>query len=145
MRHLLLLGIATVLLASLAWQAWQFDQARQHARQTQLEQQINQDALTLEQQYLAHARTLISLLDPQDALLVDIDHARSALTDLPLAQRQTQFQNLVERIRLRILQAPDPANSETLLQEWRRLTDQMNGALHRHRQLLSQRGSVSPQ
>lgn len=145
MRHLLVLGIATLLLATLTWQAWQYDHNRQQARASRLETQLNHEALVLEQQYLAYAHTLISLLAPEDTLLAEIEQARESLEDLPLAQRQRPFQALVERIRVRLLQqAPDPARSDVLLQEWRRLTDQMNGALHRHRQLLEQ-GSVAPQ
>lgn len=137
MRHLILLTVATLLLASLTWMAWRSDQARLHAAQATLAQQISDDAKALEQQYLTHARTLIGLLDPTDPLLTDISAAQPALATMPaLAERDPLFRDLVVRIRARLLRAPDPSPSDALLQEWRRLTDQMNGALHRREQLL---------
>jgi len=137
MRHAILLTVASLLLASLTWIAWQSDQARLHNAQAAIAQQLSDDAKTLEQQYLTQARTLIDLLDPADPLLTDIRAAQPALATMPvLAEREPLFQDLVARIRTRLLRAPDPGQSETLLQEWRRLTDQMNGALHRRQQLL---------
>lgn len=133
----MLLSVATALLASLTWMAWHADQARLQSAQAAIAQQISDDAKTLEQQYLTHARTLIGLLDPADPLLADISAAQPALATMPaLAERDPLFQDLVTRIRVRLLRAPDPAQTEPLLQEWRRLTDQMNGALHRRQQLL---------
>ena len=137
MRHVILLTVATALLASLTWMAWRSDQARLQTAQATIAQQISDDAKVLEQQYLTHARTLIGLLDPADPLLSDISAAQPALATMPaLAERDALFQDLVTRIRARLLRAPDPSQSELLLQEWRRLTDQMNGALHRRQQLL---------
>lgn len=137
MRHVILLAVATVLLASLTWAAWRSDQARQQSTQAAIAQQISDDAKALEQQYLTHARTLISLLDPADPLLTDISAAQPALATMAtVAERDPLFQDLVAGIRARLLRAPDPTQSEPLLQEWRRLTDQMNGALHRRQQLL---------
>ena len=137
MRHAILLTVASVLLASLTWMAWHADQARLQAARAAIAQQLSDDARTLEQQYLTQARTLIGLLDPADPLLTDIRAAQPALATMPeLAERDPLFQDLVARIRAHLLQAPDPAQSEPLLQEWRRLTDQMNGALHRRQQLL---------
>ena len=139
MRHVILLTLASLLLGSLTWSAWEYDRARQQASRDAVAQQFSQDALKLEQQYLGHARTLIALLDPQDSLLAEIDSARSTLAAQPvLAEREPLFQDLVGRIRGRLLQAPDPTRSESFLQEWRRLQDQMNGALHRRSQLLLQ-------
>lgn len=137
MRHAILLTVASVLLASLTWMAWHADQARLQAARAAIAQQLSDDAKTLEQQYLTHARTLIGLLDSADPLLTDIRAAQPALATMAdLAERDPLFQALVTRIRARLLRAPDPAQSEPLLQEWRRLTDQMNGALHRRQQLL---------
>lgn len=137
MRHFVLLTIATLIFATLTWLAWEHDQSRQQAKHAEVELQISQDALALEQQYLSHARTLIALLDPQDSLLAEIDATRTVLTDMSsLVEREPRFQDLVARIRARLLRSPDPAQSDALLQEWRRLTDQMNGALHRRNLLL---------
>lgn len=133
----MLLSVATALLASLTWMAWHADRSRLQAAQATIAQQVSDDAKTLEQQYLTHARTLIGLLDPADPLLADISAAQPALATMPaLTERDPLFQDLVARIRVRLLRAPDIAQSEPLLQEWRRLTDQMNGALHRRQQLL---------
>lgn len=135
----MLLGTATLIFANLTWWAWNSDQARQQAAHTSLEQQISEDALALEQQYLSRARTLIALLNPQDALLTEIDSARISLTtQSSLAQRQAEFDTMADRIRLHLLQSPAPADNDALLQEWRRLTDQMNGALHRRSLLLEE-------
>lgn len=142
MRHVILLTVATLLLATITWSAYQFDLSRQQSRHDDIAQQISQDALKLEQQYFNHARTLIALLDPHDTLLVQIESAQSSLAAMPsISEREPVFQDLVSRIQTRLLFVPisgrqDQSQNDARLQEWRRITDQMNGALNRREQLL---------
>ena len=138
MRHIILLTVATLLLAATTWSAYQFDLSRQQSQHDVFAQQISQDALKLEQQYLNNARTLIALLDPHDPLLARLESAQSMLTAVPsVREREPVFQELVSRVQTRLLSVPENQNqSDTRLQEWRRITDQMNGALNRREQLL---------
>lgn len=142
MRHFILLTLATLLLASITWSAYQFDLSRQQSRHDAITQQISQDALKLEQQYFNHARTLIALLDQHDTLLAQIESAQSSLAAMPsITEREPVFQDLVSRIQTRLLFVPisgrqDQSQNDARLQEWRRITDQMNGALNRREQLL---------
>ena len=141
MRHILLLGGVTLLMALLTTLAWQFDQSRTQAAQAALSGQIDADLQRLEQQYLAQAQALITLLNPHDPLLVAIDIAREDMAAAnSLAARDALFQAVVIRIRARLLQAP--AANDQQQQEWQRSIDQMNGALHRRAERLSRLGGA---
>lgn len=139
MRHAIILGLATLCFAALGVLAYQFDLARQSATQGQHYTDINNDLHKLETQYLTLAHALIAALDPQDPLLRELDSAPAALNAIPRANdRDLHFQALVGKVRAKLLSAPTAQMSDPLLQEWRRSTDQMNGALHRRQRLLPQ-------
>lgn len=139
MRHVILLGLASLLFAVLTWFAYTSDSARQQSILQDEQAAIDADLYKLEQGYLAAAHTLITALDATDPLIADLDALRirnPAETALPRAERATRFDALVDRIRARLLSANVAAMSDPVAQEWRRATDQMNGALHRRKLLL---------
>lgn len=134
MRHIILIGAVTLLMAMLTALAWQHDHARQADHQSSVEHQIDSDMQRLEQQYLSGARSLLALRGGNDGLIADIDNAQAELgTITSPRERDQQFQALVARIRTRLLNAPN--DNEATLQEWRRIQDQLNGSLHRRTQL----------
>ncbi|HVK99038.1 MAG TPA: hypothetical protein VM553_04465, partial [Dongiaceae bacterium] len=111
MRHIILLTVATLLLAATTWSAYQFDLSRQQSQHDFFAQQISQDALKLEQQYLNNARTLIALLDQHDPLLARLESAQSMLTAVPsIREREPVFQELVSRVQTRLLSVPENQN-----------------------------------
>ncbi len=134
MRHALLLGIFTLLMAGLSTVAFHMDQARNLSRQQIVAQQIDQDLLRLELQFMDQASLLISVLNPADPFLPTLTQTRNALRVDPDPQsREDRFQRLVVQVKARVLKAPE--TDEASLQEWRRAQDQLNGILNRHRVL----------
>lgn len=139
MRHAMVLGLATLCFAAIGALAYQFDLARQSAMQGQHYTDINNELHKLETQYITQARALIAALNPQDPLLPELDNAPAALNAIPrVHDRDLHYQALVGKVRAKLLSAPTEQMSDPLLQEWRRATDQMNGALHRRQRLLPQ-------
>src|SRR5690606_28819943 len=90
----------------------------------------------LEQQYLNSAQSLLRLINPNDPLLAVIEnHQTSMANETDLQVHSQQFDALVTQIRPRLV-APPADLPESGMQEWRRIQDLMNGALHRRRLLL---------
>lgn len=139
MRHAVILGLTSLLFALLTGMAYQFDLARQHAAHEQRYTEVNANIRSLESLYVTQARALIGALNPQDPLLEALDNAASTLAaTTSLTERDTHFQTLVTQVRTKLLTTPTEQMSEPMRQEWRRSTDQMNGALHRRQRLLAQ-------
>ena len=136
MRHFTILLVVTMVMSAITWTAFQYDRSRPSA-QDQMEKRISADAFKLEQQYLRDAHTLLSIVVPGDSLLNKLEMAQQTLAQVPLlADREPLFQDLVSQVQVRMLNAAIPAGNDAVMQEWRHLTDQMNGALHRREQLL---------
>lgn len=136
MRHLLLLGFVSLVMAMATALAWQWDHARQQRATSAEHSQIQTDIQRLEQQYLSTARALLAARDPGDPLLDSIDNGPEQWQTLGEANaREAAFQALVSQVRSHLLVAP--SQDEASLQEWRRAQDQMNGALHRRAQLMA--------
>jgi predicted aminopeptidase len=138
MRHAIVLGLVTLCFAVMGSFAYQFDLSRQSAAQSQRYADIHKDLHRLETQYLTNARILIEILNPQDPLLALLDSAPNTLNAIEdVAERDAQFQALVAKVRVKLLTEPTDLMDDAVLQEWRRITDQMNGALHRRQRLLA--------
>ncbi len=139
MRHAMVLGFVTLCFVVMGVFAYQFDLARQSAAHGERYADINKDLHKLEMQYLTHARILIEAINPQDPLLTLLDSAPNTLNAInDVQERDAQFQALVAKVRVKLLTEPTDLMDDTALQEWRRLSDQMNGALHRRQRLLGQ-------
>lgn len=151
MRHLLILGVASLVFALMTAVAWQHDTQRATQAQRDKQQAIDGRLLALEMEYLQGAQTLLTVIatrrssgalpdsDAQNDLL---DAIGKALVAFPAKQdskaREAAFDSLETRIRIVLLQH-DPARfGDAVAQEWRRQTDRMNGALHRRALLVEQ-------
>lgn len=155
MRHLLILGVASIVFALMTAVAWQHDTDRAMQAQRDKQQAIDGRLLALEMEYLQGAQTLLtviagrwssggspnagSMASSPNELLDAIGNALAAFPDMQDNRaREMVFDNLEKRVRGVLLQH-DPARfGDTVAQEWRRQTDRMNGVLHRRALLVEQ-------
>ena len=138
MRHLTIIGVATLVCALLTGLAYHLDSTRIE-RQTQArEQQISEEFASHEKRYIDAAITLLSGDDVNSAFVDEIRETQTTLaTESDWRQRTEQFELLVARVRPRVLASlPPELGTDPQSQELRRLQDEMNGALHRRDVLL---------
>lgn len=138
MRHLFVLGMTSLVFLVLTAAAYRYDVARHDDKTAEATRQLSQELLKFELKYLQAAQVLLQL-GGDEQLLSDVkayESRRLSLTDRD--QQEALFQSLVTRVRAQLLVKMDEGSSEPLAQEWRRATDQMQGALTRRTQVLAE-------